>query len=98
MITVRVLVEVRPAGSGRKFGRCDKVFLMTKCLKEAIEELSNLPEADQEQIGRELLLHVEKLQTLRADIALGARSLDAGKGRTLDIEDVISRARGRYAK
>ena len=74
------------------------MFSMTKVLKEAIEELSNLPEADQEQIGRELLLHVEKLQTLRADIAHGARSLDAGKGRTLDIEDVISRARGRYAK
>jgi hypothetical protein len=28
---------------------------MTKVLKEAIEEVSNLPEADQELIGRELL-------------------------------------------
>ena len=52
---------------------------MTKVLKEAMEALSNLPEAGQEQIGRELLLHV-------------------GKGRVLDVEDVISRARGRYAK
>ena len=72
---------------------------MTKALKEAIAEVSTLPESDQELIGRELLAHVEKLRSLRADIAQGAGSLDAGKGRTLDIEeDVISRARGRYAK
>ena len=71
---------------------------MTKVLKEAIAEVSTLPESDQELIGRELLAHVEKLRSLRTDIALGARSLDACKGGTLDIEDVISRARGRYAK
>ena len=71
---------------------------MTKVLKEAIAEVSSLPESDQELIGRELLAHVEKLRSLRADIAHGVRSLDAGKGRVLDIEDVISRARGRYAK
>jgi hypothetical protein len=71
---------------------------MTKVLKEAIAEVATLPESDQELIGRELLAHVEKLRSLRSDIAHGVRSLDAGKGRTLDVEDVISRARGRYAK
>lgn len=71
---------------------------MTKVLKEAIAEVATLPESDQELIGRKLLAHVEKLRSLRADIAQGARSLDAGKGRGLDIEDVISGARGRYAK
>jgi hypothetical protein len=71
---------------------------MTKVLKEAITEVVTLPESDQELIGRELLAHVEKLRSLRADIGHGVRSLDAGKGRVLDIEDVISRTRGRYAK
>jgi hypothetical protein len=74
------------------------MLFMTKALKEAIAEVSTLPESDQELIGRELLAHIEKLRSLRADIAHGVRSLDAGKGRTLDIEDVISRGRGRYAK
>ena len=40
------------------------------------------------------LAHVEMLRSLRADIARGARSLDAGKGRSVDIGDVIRRARG----
>jgi hypothetical protein len=66
------------------------MLFMTKALKEAIAEVSTLPESDQELIGRELLAHIEKLRSLRADIAHGVRSLD--------IEDVISRARGRYAK
>jgi plasmid stabilization system protein ParE len=81
-----------------KSGQSDIVFFMTKVLKEAIAEVSTLPESDQELIGRELLAHVEKLRSLRSDIAHGARSLDAGKGRELDIEDVISRARGRYMR
>jgi len=84
--------------AGLKIRRCGIVFFMTKVLKEAIAEVATLPESDQELIGRELLAHVEKLRSLRADIEHGARSLDAGKGGVLDIEDVISRARGRYAK
>jgi hypothetical protein len=40
---------------------------MTKTLERAIEELISLPEADQEQIGRQLLSHVEKLRQLRAE-------------------------------
>ena len=45
-------------------------------------------------IGLELLAHVEKRRSLCADVAPGVRSLGAGKGRVLDIEEVISRARG----
>jgi hypothetical protein len=71
---------------------------MTKVLEEAIAEVASLPESDQELIGRELLVHVGKLRRLRADIAHGVRSLDAGKGKRLYIDDVIRRARGRYAK
>jgi hypothetical protein len=81
-----------------KSGRCGIVFFMTKVLKEAIAEVATLPESDQELIGRELLAHVEKLRSLRLDIANGMGSLDPGKGKELGIEDVISRVRGRYAK
>jgi Arc/MetJ-type ribon-helix-helix transcriptional regulator len=64
---------------------------MVKVLEQAIAEVSNLPPADQEQIGRKLLSHVEKLRSLRAEIDKGIRSLDAGEGSELDIEDFIRR-------
>jgi hypothetical protein len=44
---------------------------MVRTLEKAIEEVTNLPEADQEQIGRRLLSHVEKLRQLRAEIDKG---------------------------
>lgn len=62
---------------------------MTKLLEQAIAEVSNLPASDQEQIGRKLLSHVEKLRMLRAEIDQGIRSLDAGHGRALDVEALI---------
>ena len=58
---------------------------MSKLLKEAVEEVTSLPETDQETIGRQLLSHVEKLRQLRIEIDKGIRSLDAGEGRELDI-------------
>jgi hypothetical protein len=61
---------------------------MVKTLEKAIAEIAGLPEADQEEIGRKLLSHVEKLRTLRADIDAGIASLDAGS-RPLDIEQFI---------
>jgi hypothetical protein len=57
---------------------------MVRTLQKAIAELANLPDADQEEIGRKLLSHVEKLRKLRADIDAGIHSLDAGKGRPLE--------------
>jgi len=62
---------------------------MVKLLEQAIAEVASLPAADQEQIGRSLLSHVEKLRKLRAEIDKGLRSLDAGEGRPLDIEEFI---------
>jgi acetyl-CoA carboxylase carboxyltransferase component len=41
---------------------------MVKSLELAIAEVANLPDADQEQIGRRLLSHLEKLRQLRAEI------------------------------
>ena len=71
---------------------------MIKILEEAVAKVTALPETDQEQIGRELLEHVEKIRALRADLQAGIDSLDAGRGQELDVGDVIKRARARYAK
>ena len=71
---------------------------MVKTLERAIAEVERLPSDMQEKIGRELLAYVEKLRSLRADLAKGVRSLDEGAGRELDIEDVIRRARSRNGK
>jgi len=62
---------------------------MVRTLEQAIAEVAALPDADQEQIGRRLLSHVEKLRRLREELDKGARSLDAGKGRTFSIEEFI---------
>lgn len=66
---------------------------MVKSLEAALAEVATLPETAQEQIGRELLAHVEKLRELRADIEEGIRSLETEGGIELDFEDVIERAR-----
>jgi hypothetical protein len=67
---------------------------MIKIMKEAIDEISALPESDQEIIGRQLLSHVEKLRRLRVEIDRGERSLDTGQGRELDIDAFVARAIG----
>lgn len=64
---------------------------MVKTLEQAIAAITHLPDADQEEIGRKLLTHVEKLRKLRADIDEGLRSLDEGKGEPLNVEAIIRR-------
>jgi len=64
---------------------------MVKTLEQAIAEVARLPDSDQEQIGRKLLSHVEKLRELRGEIDKDIRSLDAGMGTTLDIEKLVRR-------
>jgi hypothetical protein len=82
--------------AANQFG--DKVPLMVKVLEDAMAKVTALPDADQEQIGRELLEHVERLRALRADLQAGIDSLDAGRGKELRIGDVIKRARARHGK
>jgi hypothetical protein len=65
---------------------------MVKSLELAITKAADLPEAAQEQLGRELLERIDTLSRLRADIEVGLKELDAGLGRELDIEDVIRQA------
>jgi hypothetical protein len=71
---------------------------VVKTLERAIGEAATLPEADQEKIGRQLLAHVEKLQKLRREIDLGVRSLEAGKGRPLDIEQFLKAQNAKHGR
>jgi hypothetical protein len=71
---------------------------MVKTFELAITKVAKLPEAAQEQLGRELLERIETLEQLRAEIESGVRELDAGLGEELDIEDVIRHAREENAK
>jgi hypothetical protein len=64
---------------------------MVKSLEEAIAELERLPAENQEQIGRSLLSHIEKLRALRAESDKGIASLDAGHGKESSIADFLRR-------
>ena len=66
---------------------------MVKTLELAISKAVALPEAAQEQLGREMIKRIATLAELRAAIEIGVRELDAGKGEPLEIEDVIGLAR-----
>jgi hypothetical protein len=68
---------------------------MVEALEQAIAELKGLSEVDQEQIGRRLLSHAERLRRLRAELDKGTQSLDAGKGKPLDIEKFIEEQNAR---
>jgi hypothetical protein len=52
---------------------------MVKALELAIAKAAGLPEAAQEQLGRDLLERIDALSSLRADIQVGLDELDAGK-------------------
>jgi uncharacterized protein (UPF0335 family) len=71
---------------------------MVKTLELAISKASTLPEAAQEQLGRELLERIETLEQLRAEVEEGIRELDSGLGEELEIEEVIARAREEHGK
>ena len=70
---------------------------MVKTLERAFAEIAELPEAAQEQIGRDLLVRLEKLRKLRAELDQAERELDAGLGQELDIDAFILQMRQRYA-
>jgi hypothetical protein len=71
---------------------------MVKTLEIAISKVAALPEAAQEQLGRELLDRIEALQNLRAEIDAGVRELDAGLGEELDIEGLIRQLHEEHAR
>jgi hypothetical protein len=69
---------------------------MVRTLEQAIAKLSRLPDTDQEEIGRKLLSHVERLNALRAELDKGIHSLDAGEGRPLNMEDFLRQKNSGY--
>lgn len=69
---------------------------MVRTLEQAIAQISRLPDADQEEIGRKLLSHIERLNALRAEIDRGIHSLDAGGGDTLNMEDFLREKNSRH--
>jgi len=71
---------------------------MTNTLELAISKAAALPEAAQEQIGRELLERIDVLSELRAQIEVGLRELDSGKGSEIEVDQIITRARKEHAK
>jgi hypothetical protein len=62
---------------------------MVKTLEFALTKAASLPDAAQEQIGRELLERIETLAETRAAIEVGASELDAGHGRELNLDTFI---------
>jgi hypothetical protein len=66
---------------------------MVKTLELALSKAAKLPEAAQEQLGRELLERIDTLAALRAELEKDLRELDAGSGEELDIEELIKQAR-----
>jgi hypothetical protein len=70
---------------------------MVKTLELAIAKATALPEAAQEQLGRELLERIETLDGLRREIEIGIQELDAGLGEELDVDQVIKQARQEHA-
>jgi hypothetical protein len=71
---------------------------MVRALELAIEALGNLPAADQERVGRQLLSYIDKLQQLRIEIERGVRVLEVEAGVPLDIEDFLHQLNQRHGR
>jgi hypothetical protein len=66
---------------------------MVKTLELALAKVATLPEATQEQIGRELIERVNALTNLRSELEIGIAELDKGEGTELDINEFIAQLR-----
>ena len=67
-------------------------------LNLAIRKVQALPEDAQEQIGRDVLLRIEKLEQLQADLQIGIDELDAGLGEEISMDEIIEQARREHDK
>jgi hypothetical protein len=70
----------------------------TKTLELAMTKAAMLPDAAQEQIGREVLERIESLAELRAQLEIGIQQLDAGRGEEHVIDEIIKEAHAKHAK
>ena len=71
---------------------------MGTALKLAMAKAADLPEAAQEQLGRELLERIETLTRLRAEIDVGVKELDAGLGEELDVDGLLDQLHAEHAR
>ena len=71
--------------------------MQSETLQLAISKAQNLPEAAQEELGRDVLLRISELEELRAKIRIGVAELDAGRGGPLDMRKIKAEARRQYA-
>ena len=71
--------------------------MQSETLQLAISKAQNLPEAAQEELGRDVLLRIKELEELRAKIRIGVEDLDAGKSSPLDMRQIKAEARRQYA-
>lgn len=62
---------------------------MTAKLEQAMAELVQLPTVVQDLVADEMLSQIAKVRSLREDLDEGLTSLAAGRGRAIDVEDVI---------
>jgi len=74
------------------------VFVMVRALELAIEALKNLPAADQERMGRQLISYIEKLQQLRIEIEKGVRVLETEAGVSLDVGEFLMQQNARHVR
>jgi hypothetical protein len=71
---------------------------MGTALKLAMAKAADLPEAAQEQLGRELLERIETLTQLRVEIDVGVKELDAGLGEELDVDGLLDQLHAEHAR
>ncbi len=71
--------------------------MQSETLQLAINKAQSLPEAAQEELGRDVLLRIKELEELRAKIRVGVEELDAGKGGPIDMRQIKAEARRQYA-
>ncbi|MDQ2078931.1 hypothetical protein RA307_01960 [Xanthobacteraceae bacterium Astr-EGSB] len=70
---------------------CATINAMVKTLKTAFDEIATLPDADQEEIARQLLAYVDKVRRLRVDLQDGIAALDRGDFDEIADEDLDAR-------
>jgi hypothetical protein len=71
---------------------------MTKTLSIAFKKAAGLPKNTQEYIGQAVLNRINAIERLREQIAVGMRSVDAGRVSKLDIDAFLKEIRARHGK
>lgn len=71
--------------------------MQTRTIDLAMRKVAALPKEAQEEIGQEVLMRVDALASLRADIEIGRRELKAGKGDRLAFDELLQELHEEYA-